>query len=156
LAEAGPHALSTFTGADEKTGEKIQTAITAPFTIEQFYRFIQEKRLMAAKCKECGSTFIPPRPMCTNCLSKKLIWVQLKPRGKLLTYTVIHVAPERFQSMAPYAYGVIELDEGPRLPGIVKGVDLEKIEVGIELVVDFETELAANWPQWPRYYFRPP
>ncbi len=156
MAEAGPHASSTFTGVDDKMSEKIQTAVTGPFTIEQFYKCLQEERLMAAKCEECRSMFIPPRPICTNCLSRKLVWVQLKPRGRLLTYTVIHVAPERFQSMAPYAYGVIELDEGPRLPGIIKGVDLEEIEVGIKLVVDFETELAASWPQWPRYYFRSP
>jgi len=132
------------------------TSIAAPFTIEQFYKYLLEKKIMAAKCKECGSIYIPPRPMCTNCFSKELIWVQLRPKGRLLTYTVIHVAPERFQSMAPYAYGIVELEEGPRLPGIIRGLDPDKIEVGIDLAVDFETDLPASWPRWPRYFFRPP
>ena len=128
----------------------------APFTIEQFYRFIGEKRLMAARCDRCGILILPPRPICMNCLSTDLRWVELKKRGKLLTYTVIYVAPAQFQSMAPYAYGIVELEDGPHLPGIIQGLRLEDIRVGMELEVGFETGTPSNWPQWPRYYFRLP
>ncbi len=128
---------------------------TTAFTIEQFYKFLQERKLMAAKCRNCGSTFVPPRPMCTNCFSRELEWVQLENRGKLLTYTIIHVAPEQFQSMAPYAYGIVELENGLRLPGIIRGIDHEKIKVGIGLEVDFETDASQRWPQWSRYFFKP-
>jgi len=93
--------------------------------------------------------------MCTNCFSRELEWVQLENRGKLLTYTIIHVAPEQFQSMAPYAYGIVELENGLRLPGIIRGIDHEKIKVGIGLEVDFETDASQRWPQWSRYFFKP-
>jgi uncharacterized OB-fold protein len=136
--------------------EKIGTAETVPFTIEQFYKFIEEKKLMAVRCRQCGSTFLPPRPMCTNCFSKDLSWVQLKTKGKLVTYTVIYVAPEQFQPMSPYAYGIIEVENRLRLPGIIRGLEHEKVEIGIELEVDFETDVTPSWPQWPRYFFRPP
>ena len=128
----------------------------APFTIEQFFKFLKDKKLMAAKCRRCSSMFIPPRPMCTNCFCKELNWVQLKTRGKLVTYTIIHVAPEQFSSIAPYAYGIIQLENGLRIPGMIRGLENDKIEVGIELEVDFDADVAENWPQWPRYYFRPP
>ncbi len=135
--------------------ETTGTAETAPFTIEQFYRFIAEKKLMAVKCEDCGSMFVPPRPMCTTCFSKELAWTQLDTKGELITYTVIYIAPEQFQPIAPYAYGIIELKDGLRLPGMIKGVEHEKIEVGMELEVDFDTNISAVWPEWPRYFFKP-
>ena len=131
------------------------TAETAPFTIEQFYGFIAEKKLMAVKCENCGSVFVPPRPMCTNCFSKELAWTQLDTKGELITYTVIYIAPEQFQPLAPYAYGIVELKDGLRLPGMIKGIEHEKIKVGMELEVDFDTNISADWPQWPRYFFKP-
>ncbi len=137
----------------EKAG---QQANVPPFTIEQFFRFLKEKKLMAAKCGRCGTIYLPPRPVCSNCYSKELEWTQLKPRGKLATFTVIHVAPEQFQNAAPYAYGIIELEKGLRLPGMIRNVEREKLKVGIELAIDFDVEPSQTWPQWPRYYFRPP
>jgi len=128
----------------------------APFTIEQFYKFIAEKKLMAVKCKNCGSMFLPPRPMCTNCFSNELEWTQLDTKGRLITYTVIHIAPEQFQPIAPYGYGIIQLEKGLRLPGMIKDIEHEKIEVGLELEVDFDTNVSDSWPHWPRYFFRPP
>lgn len=128
----------------------------AQFTIEQFYRFIAEKKIMAVKCENCGKILIPPRPLCPNCLSTSLKWIQLKGRGKLLTYTVIHVAPEKFQHLVPYIFGIVELDEGVRLPGIIQGVKPEDLKIGMTLEIDFKVDMPQTWPQWPRYFFKPP
>jgi uncharacterized OB-fold protein len=125
------------------------------FTIENFYHFAQEGKLMAAQCDKCGALLVPPRPVCTNCLSKDLEWIKLKPKGKLLTYTVIHVASPQFQSLAPYAVGIVKLEDGPNLPGMIKGIEPEKIKVGMDVLVDFDTDIPAEWPMWPRYFFRP-
>ncbi len=126
-----------------------------PFTIESFYSLIAERKLMAAKCKRCGNLLVPPRPMCTDCYSKDLEWTQLKGEGKLLTYTVIHVSPKQFESMIPYAVGIVQLTEGPQLPGMIHDIEPEKIRVGMKLRVDFDTALPSEWPQWSRYYFKP-
>ena len=129
---------------------------THPFTIEEFYRLTSEKRLMAARCNKCGNLLLPPRPMCTKCLSTDLKWIELEKRGKLLTYTVIHVAPTQFQSMAPYTVGIVKLKDDLKLPGMIRGINPEEIEVGMELEVDFDTALPSEWPTWPRYFFRLP
>jgi hypothetical protein len=128
---------------------------TFPFTIEQFYRFIGERKLMAAKCKKCGTTLLPPRPMCTKCFSSDLEWVELKNKGKLLTYTVIHVSSKQFESLIPYAVGIVKLEDGPKLPGMIQDVEPEKISVGMSLEVDFDTTIPSEWPTWPRYFFKP-
>jgi len=127
----------------------------APFTIESFYKFVNERKVMAAKCGKCGKLLLPPKPMCTQCLSTDLKWVELKKRGKLLTYTVIHVSPKQFESMAPYAVGIVKLEEGPNLLGTIRGIEPIKIKVGMDLIVDFDTALPAQWPTWPRYFFKP-
>ena len=87
-----------------------------PFTVSSFYKFINENILMAAKCNECGTVILPPKPMCTKCLSINLKWIQMDDTGKLISYTIIHVAPEQFQSIAPYTVGIVEFNNGLRLP----------------------------------------
>lgn len=126
------------------------------FTIENFYKFVKEGKLRGAKCSKCGKLLVPPKPMCPKCFSKDLKWKELPKQGKLLTYTVIHVSPKKFQPLTPYAVGIIELEEGARLPGIIKNIGLDEIKVGMDLAVDVEKEpISEEWPQWPRYYFKP-
>jgi uncharacterized OB-fold protein len=126
-----------------------------PFTVSSFYKFVSEKRLMAAKCNECGNVLLPPKPMCTKCLSTNLKWIELEGAGKLLSYTVIYIAPKQFQSIIPYTVGIVELQNGLRLPGMIRGVDPKEIKVGMNLEIDFDTSASSQWPAWPRYFFRP-
>jgi len=79
----------------------------------------------------------------------------MKGKGKLLTYTVIHFPPSQFQALAPYAVGILQLEEGPRLPGMIKNVKLEDLRIGMDLTVEYETTLPKEWPKWPRYFFKP-
>ena len=127
-----------------------------PFTIEQFYKYINQGKLMSGKCKKCGTIHLPPRPLCDKCFSKEFEWVEISRKGKLLTYTVIHVAPPQFEQMTPYVVGIIQLESGLKIPGMIRGTDHEKIEIGMELTVNFDTTaVPSQWPQWPRYYFKP-
>lgn len=125
-----------------------------PFTISSFYKFVNERRLMAAKCSECGTVLLPPKPMCTKCFSTNLKWIELEGAGKLLSYTVIHVAPEQFQSMTPYTVGIVEFKNGLRLPGMIRDVNPEEVKIGMDLKIDFDTSTSSQWPAWTRYFFR--
>ncbi|MCS7125095.1 MAG: Zn-ribbon domain-containing OB-fold protein [Candidatus Bathyarchaeota archaeon] len=126
------------------------------FTIEQFYKNINQKKLTGGKCLTCGKIHLPPRPLCDNCLSTQFKWVELPRKGTLLTYTIIHVAPSQFQKMTPYAVGIIQLEHNVNLPGIIKDTPLDKIKVGMPLEVELEeAPQSQHWPQWPRYYFKP-
>ena len=127
-----------------------------PFTIEQFYKFLIEKKLMAAQCLQCGKIHLPPRPICDNCFSQDFEWVRVSGRGKLLTYTVISVAPEQFQALAPYAVGIVQLENGLKIPGIIQGLKQEQLKIGMELSLDFGAcSTTQVWPQWQRYCFKP-
>ena len=143
-----PQQPCIFIGEDEMSE-------VAPFTIEQFYKFISEKKLMAVKCLKCASLLLPPKNICPKCFSTSLEWTELRKKGKLLTYTVIHVAPAQFQSMAPYSMGIVKLEDGLQLLGMIRDIKPEKIKVGMDLIVDFDTDLPSRWPVWPRYFFKP-
>jgi uncharacterized OB-fold protein len=131
-------------------------SIQPPFTIEQFYKNLAQGKLMAGKCMRCGKIHLPPRPLCDNCFSQEFTWVEVSGKGKLLTYTVIHIAPPQFQALAPYAVGILQLENGLRIPGLISGVTQEQLKVGMELTIDFGTcDTAQSWPQWSRYCFKP-
>jgi len=57
--------------------------------------------------------------------------------------------------LIPYAVGIVELEDGLKLPGMIQGVEPEKISVGMDLKVDFDTAIPSEWPRWPRYFFKP-
>jgi len=131
-------------------------ALTPPSTIESFYKFCAEKKLMGLRCNRCKKVTVPPRSLCSHCGSSDLVWAELSGRGRLVTYTVIHIAPPQFQAFAPYAVGIVEFSEGAQLPGMIRNVRFENLRVGMDLSVDFETTIPAQWPQWPRYFFKQP
>lgn len=126
-----------------------------PFTIDNFYKFVGEGKLMAAKCNKCENILLPPKPVCPKCLSKDLSWKEVGKQGKLQTYTVIHVPPLQFQSMCPYILGIVKLEDGPNLIGMVRGVEASNVKIGMNLTVDFDKDLPSQWPMWPRYFFKP-
>ena len=137
---------------------------TQPFTIESFYKFVGEGKLMAAKCNKCGAVLLPPRPACSKCMSKDLQWTSVNPMGKLLTYTVIHVSPKEFETKAPYALGIVRFDNGGQLLGMVRDIEPTKLQIGMTVTIDFEKTLTPTtatpqtppqWPSWPRYFFKP-
>jgi hypothetical protein len=117
---------------------------------------MNEGKLMAGKCRNCGKIHLPPRPLCNRCLSKDFEWTSLATTGKLLAYTIIHVAPVQFQASAPYVIGIVGLDHGLKIPGMIKHASSDQIKIGMLLSMAFEPcSAAVQWPRWPRYYFAP-
>jgi uncharacterized OB-fold protein len=130
---------------------------TPSFCVESFYKFIGEGKVMAARCNECGTLQMPPRPICTNCYSTDLKWVPMSGKGELLTYTIIHVAPKQFEKLTPYAVGIVKLAEGPQLLGMIRNAQQGQLKIGMPLTIEFEKSSTepTQWPTWPRYYFKP-
>jgi uncharacterized OB-fold protein len=111
---------------------------------------------MAGKCIRCGKIHLPPRPLCDNCFSQQFEWIPVSGKGKLVTYTVIHIAPQQFQALAPYAVGIVQLENGAKIPGMITAVPHDQLRIGMDLTIDFGTcSTTQQWPQWPRYCFKP-
>ena len=136
------------------TEEVTSMVLSPPPTIESFYKFCAEKKLMGLKCGRCRKITVPPRSSCAFCGNSDLDWTELPNSGRLVTFTVIHIPPAQFQAFAPYPIGIVELADGVRLPGMIRNVNPENVKIGMELQVDFDTTIPSEWPHWPRYFFR--
>lgn len=123
------------------------------FTVERFYDHLSQGRLMGAKCQDCGRLYVPPRPVCSDCFSQRLRWKRLKRRGKITTFSEVHVSNEEFQKIAPYVVAIVQLEDGVRLGGVVRGATRKQIEVGDPVVLAIDRRRSKAWPHWPRYYF---
>ncbi len=107
-------------------------------TPARYWREIPQRyRLETNKCKGCGKIFFPPRLICNVCQSQDLEKTKLAEAGKVLTYTIIRVPPHQFVDQAPYAVGIVELDDGVRIMGQIVDCDFEDIKVGLKVRVEF-------------------
>ncbi|HDN18254.1 MAG TPA: Zn-ribbon domain-containing OB-fold protein, partial [Candidatus Bathyarchaeota archaeon] len=104
-------------------------------SIPRFWRSIRSRyNLIGKKCLTCGKVYFPPRTICPNCRRKgKLTDYKLKGEGKILTFTVIHVAPEDFKRQAPYIMAIVKLDEGPKITTQIVNCKLEEIHIGMRV-----------------------
>jgi uncharacterized OB-fold protein len=89
--------------------------------------------LPARRCAECGAISLAA-PVCRACGAEGGEAVAISGRGRLLSWTVIRVAPARYAAEAPYAVGLVELVEGPRLTARLAG-DPERLAAGQPIVL---------------------
>ena len=90
----------------------------------------QRYRLEAGKCTKCSYIAFPPRLVCPKCKCKEFKTVVLNDEGKLLTFTIIRVASDKFSKETPYAVGIVELNDGVRLTTQIADVDVDKLVIG--------------------------
>lgn len=106
----------------------MSTATAPAFTAAAWEQALAEHRLAAARCTQCGATYLPPRALCPACHSQAMAWVELSGRARLAAFTSIFVGPSAmvakgFDRANPYITAIVELEEGPRLSARVVGLD---------------------------------
>lgn len=94
-------------------------------------------RLEAGKCHKCGKILFPQRLICPACGSKEFETINLSGKGKILTYTIIHIAPPGFSDLVPYAIGIVELDEGIRILSQIVDCDPSTLKIGDRVISQF-------------------
>ncbi|MFB6140017.1 MAG: Zn-ribbon domain-containing OB-fold protein [Halosimplex sp.] len=134
-----------------------QLTADSPFTLPGFFDELAEGRLVAARCTDCGTHLLPPRPACYDCGSRAVELAEQPRTGHVVSYTAAYRPPPAFADLAPVTLAVVELDSGARLTGRVDA-DLSAVEVDSpvelrvrdpgELGVDPEAFLSyeADWP----------
>ncbi|WP_027415900.1 Zn-ribbon domain-containing OB-fold protein [Aneurinibacillus terranovensis] len=76
------------------------------------------KKLKAYQCRECGRQALISPGYCPNCRSNNSYTsVDVEGKGKIFSYTTVHICEERLQSEVPYLLAVIESENGLRLIG---------------------------------------
>ena len=88
--------------------------------------------LRIQQCKACGALRHPPGPVCPECLAMDRGFVVASGRGTVASY-VVHHAPPIPGKRLPLVLAVVELEEGVRMIGELRGVDPAEVEIGVEV-----------------------
>ncbi|MFI5166288.1 MAG: Zn-ribbon domain-containing OB-fold protein [Thermoanaerobaculales bacterium] len=99
--------------------------------------FPNRYRLEATRCTGCGEVVFPARLVCPSCRGRNFEPLLLRPEGKVVTFTVIHVAPSAFRHDAPYVLAIVELEQGARLTCQVADVALDQVKTGMPVRLEF-------------------
>jgi NAD(P)-dependent dehydrogenase (short-subunit alcohol dehydrogenase family)/uncharacterized OB-fold protein len=95
-------------------------------------------RLALQVCPDCGAVQYPPRDVCRNCLSQRLVWRPQEGGGELLTETTLRNAQELyFRERLPWRVGLVRLDAGVNVVAYVHaGVGAAPCRVRVAAALD--------------------
>jgi uncharacterized protein len=89
--------------------------------------------LLGNRCASCGKVLFPKAKPCPNCMHDELGDLALSRRGRLCSYTIVHMTTLHFKP--PYAVGWVELPEGVRVFAPVEMVEGKPLKVGMDMEV---------------------
>jgi len=124
-----------------------------PFREGLFQGSDEKGSLLGARCQQCGQIIFPRREACLNCLGNDLEPIQLSRKGKLYSYTIVHMPSEHFEP--PYAVGWIELPEGVKIFSQIRGWQEHPLEIGMDMTLHFEKLWDEEEKEVIGYVFRP-
>ena len=96
---------------------------------------LKERRLLLQQCGDCGLVRHYPRPMCADCHSLEVGWIESSRQGRLYSWTEVHhpFVPG-FRDEIPYVMATVELEEGVRLQ--CQMLDAASADLGLDLPVE--------------------
>ncbi len=62
---------------------------------------------------------------------------KLSGKGEVITFSIIHVAPEDFEEQVPYPIAIVKLDEGPQVTGQIVDCELSDVKIGMKVEATF-------------------
>ncbi len=79
----------------------------------RFFQTLKQKGVFAVtRCEECQVTYLPPRLYCERCFADlDTAWSTVAPRGRVHTFTVVHVDPEGRPLRSPEIVAFVRVDE---------------------------------------------
>jgi len=105
--------------------------------------------LHVQRCRACGVWRHPPRTYCPACHAPDFAFEPVSGRGTLYSMAVNHFTVDAaWLPEVPFVTAVVELVEGPRVVGALRGVPLDEVDLGLEVVVTPEPrgeEFAFLW-----------
>ncbi|MGI0079233.1 MAG: Zn-ribbon domain-containing OB-fold protein [Nitrososphaerales archaeon] len=125
---------------NQKTYEKPLPEIST--LTKPFWDYCKKHELRMQYCTRCSSWIWYPKAWCPDCGRRDaLIWRQLSGNGEIYSFTVIRQVIDNspaFQADLPFAVGLVELEEGPRMYSNVTGTEPEDLKIGDKVSLYFD------------------
>lgn len=95
-------------------------------------------RLLGNQDKKTGKKYYPPVFLSKNNTSPtSLKDYEFKKEGKLITWSIVHGAPQGYEEYAPYIIGIVELENNERLTTQIVNVKKSQLKYGLKLKAVF-------------------
>jgi len=105
----------------------------------QYWRYARKRELRMQQCTRCEHIRFPASFVCPQCHAVEADWVRLSGKGTLYSYIIYHHAYHpAYREDLPYAVGIVQLVEGPRMESSIVGCRLEDLKIDMPLEVIFE------------------
>ena len=119
--------------------------------------------LLGSRCQDCGIAAFPPAESCSACSGQNVAVEELPRRGTLWTWTVQQFMPktpynsgETPETFRPYGVGYVELPGGVRVEGRLTESDPQKLSIGMQMDVVFDTwRVDDNGDEVVGFFFKP-
>ena len=123
-------------------------------TVNKYFNYLKEQKLMGSECPECQQVDLPPRRICSHC-QHETQWKELSGQGNLKAFTVVSVGTpimnqHGYDRKHPYIFTVVEMAEGPMISGLMTDAKhLEEnpgnISIGMKLEATYvKTQTGKN------------
>jgi len=110
-------------------------SFTTETKASDFVSYLEKGKVMATRCRRCGTNYFPPRMDCPKCVGSDVEWFEIKGNGRLITYTVVNYGPTGFENDAPYTLGIADFDEVRVFGRISKSTKESDIKPGMGVKV---------------------
>jgi uncharacterized OB-fold protein len=100
----------------------------------QFFDSCMKHAMELQQCDDCGAYRYYPGPVCPKCGSPRFAWKPVSGRGTVYSFTWVHRPAPGFEDKVPYAYGLVQLVEGPVMPTDI--VECSESQLAIDLPVE--------------------
>lgn len=94
--------------------------------------------LRIQQCASCGALRHPPGPACPECHALDRAHVVARGEGTVFSYVVHRHPPVPGQEL-PIVLALVDLPEGVRMVGRLRGVEPDDVEIGMRVRVRFTT-----------------
>ncbi len=101
-------------------------------------------KLKGIRCESCGYITATFREICPECGSDRLREVELKTKGKIVSYTVVRYPPLEFKGQEPYIIAMVELEDGCKVVGQLVDCKIEDVRDGAPVEVVFKKVKEEN------------
>ncbi|TQM29122.1 bifunctional MaoC family dehydratase N-terminal/OB-fold nucleic acid binding domain-containing protein [Nocardia bhagyanarayanae] len=138
-------APGTAAAPAKPAGERVKPLVS--WDTEFFWEGAKLGELRIQKLPD-GTLRHPPIPALWKDKSEQTDYVVASGRGTVFSY-VVHHAPKVPGRQLPFVVALVELEEGVRMLGELRGIDPAEVEIGLPVRVEFEKlDDEAVLPYW--------
>lgn len=124
-----------------RTPARLDYTFTAPLATTEFLTNIEQKRIVGAKCPECGKVYVPVRGVCPTDAVPMTERVEVADTGVVTTFCVVNVQFHGQAVEVPYVCATVLLDGADMgLFGMVAGMPAKDVRMGIRVKAHWADE----------------